>query len=128
MAAKGLGIQFVWWDHPFIIKNIRSMGQCIAFICAGVFYIKFYKYNKSTKWILWIFKASILVVFTTLLLYLAKYIFGGLSTLYIYVWIILQVLVVIFVLLHIVLAYNSVVPYYLSFAFSLPIIVITVAV
>jgi signal transduction histidine kinase len=122
LASKGLGIQFIWWNQPFITKNVRSMGQCLAFISAAAFYVNFYRYNKKTKWIRLIFNVSMVIVASVLLLYLAKYIFGGLITLYIYVWVLLQVLVTVFVILHIILAYKKVVPYYLSIAFSLPVI------
>ena len=122
LASKGLGIQFLWSEYPFITKNIRSMGQCVAFICASAFYIKFYTYNKKTKWIRLIFKAAISIVCVTLLLYLIKFIFGGLVSLYVYVWVLLQVLVLTYIVLHIILAHKKIVPYYLSIAFSLPVI------
>ncbi len=122
LASKGFGIQFLWWEYPFITKNIRSMGQCLAFICASTFYVNFYTYNKKTKWIRLVFKGSIIIVCVVLLLYLVKYIFGGLISLYVYVWILLQVLVAIYIVLHIILSHKKVVPYYLSIAFSLPVI------
>ncbi|WP_062060661.1 7TM diverse intracellular signaling domain-containing protein [Aquimarina longa] len=122
LAAKGIGIQFLWWEQPFIIKNMRSMSQCLAFISAGCFYIYFYNYTKKTKWIQYFFIGSVLIVSLVLGLYLYKYLFGGLVRLYVYVWALLQVLVIIFVVLHAILGYRKVLPYYLGIAFSLPII------
>ena len=121
-AAKGIGVQLIWSDYLFITNNVRSMSQCLALMTSSAFFMHFYEYDRKTLWVKQFFKGVLVLMVGVLSIYMIKFIFGGLMALYVYVWVLLKTLIVIFVLLHLFLAYKKRLPYYLSIAFSLPIV------
>lgn len=127
LAGKGLGIQFIWSDFPFVAKNIRSLSQTIAVFCMGYFYVKFYTFSKKEIISKNIFRWGTYVTIPLIILYIYKYLIGGMMYLYIYVWIILKIIILIWLINHIYLVRKKRIPSYLVFAFALPIISLIVS-
>ncbi len=124
LAGKGLGVQYIWSDSVFFINNIRSFSQTIGVFCIGFFYVKFYKLNKNQKIPKGIFEWGAYLTIPLILLYVYKFFFGGLITLYLYVWTILKIIAFIWVLNHIYLTIKKQLPIYLVIAFILPILAV----
>lgn len=127
LAGKGLGIQFIWSDYPFITKNIRSFTQTFAVFCMGLFYLRFYTFSKDETISKNIFKWGTILTIPLMLLYLYKYLGGGMVSLYLYVWVLLKIIIFIWFVNHIYLARKKRIPNYLVFAFAAPIVSIIIA-
>lgn len=124
LAGKGLGIQFLWSDSDFLVKNIRSLSQTLGTLCIGLFYLKFYKLNAQQKLPKSIFKWGVYLTIPLLILYLYKYFSGGMGSFYLYVWITLKLIAIIWFFNHLYLTASKQIPFYLVIAFALPIIAI----
>lgn len=124
LAGKGLGIQYIWSENLFFIQNIRSLSQTSGTLFIGLFYLYFYKFNPGQNRVKYPFKIGILISFIFLIVYLYIFIFGGLSTFYLLVWLVLKLVAVSWFIIHLFLARKNQIPYYLIFAFSVPIIAI----
>ncbi|CAL2095902.1 Signal transduction histidine kinase [Tenacibaculum sp. 190524A02b] len=127
LAGKGLGIQFIWSDYPFITKNIRSFTQTFAVFCMGFFYLRFYTFSKDETISKNIFKWGTILTIPLMLLYLYKYLGGGMVSLYLYVWVLLKIIIFIWFVNHIYLARKKRIPNYLVFAFAAPIVSIIIS-
>lgn len=124
LAAKGIGVQYIWSDNVFIINNIRSFSQTIGVLCFGLFYLNFYKLNKSLYIPKAIFKWGTYITFPLIAIYFYKFLFGGLTEFYLIVWLILKIIIFIWVLNHIYLTIKKQLPLYLVIAFILPILAV----
>ncbi|WP_343329500.1 ATP-binding protein [Polaribacter staleyi] len=124
LAGKAIGVQYFWSGSEFAINNIRSLSQTIGVAAIGYFYLKFYKLNKSQIIPKLLFKIGTYIALTLLLFYLYKFFFGGLITLYLYVWTILKIIIFIWVLNHLYLTITKQLPIYLVIAFILPILAV----
>ncbi|MGG8495804.1 ATP-binding protein [Tenacibaculum sp. TC6] len=127
LAGKGLGIQFLWSDYPFIIQNIRSFIQTVAVFAVGHFYMSFYSFSSKEIVSKNLFKWGTYLTLPIMLLYLYKYIYGGLSSLYLYVWIVLKIIILVWFINHLYLARKKRIPGYLVLAFALPILSIIIS-
>lgn len=126
LAGKGLGVEYLWADSAFLTYNIRSLIQTIAALLLGLFYTNFYKFSNQQHINKLVFKWSSLITVPLLLIYLYKYLFGGLVSYYLVVWALLKVIVLIYLANHIYLAYKKQLPIYLVAAFLLPIVSVLV--
>lgn len=124
LAGKGLGIQYIWSGSKFLVDSIRSLSQASGTLFIGLFYLYFYKFNVNQNKIKYPFKIGILISFCLILIYLYKFIFGGLGSFYLLVWLILKIIAISWFVTHLFLANKNQIPFYLVFAFSLPIIAI----
>ncbi|WP_457616530.1 sensor histidine kinase [Lutibacter sp.] len=125
LAGKGVGIQFIWGDNTFLTHNIRSFSQTVGALLMGLFYLNFYSFTKAQSVNKNIFKYGIYAIIPLIFLYVFKLFFGGLETLYLYVWIILRLIIFGWLLNHIYLAFKKQIPAYLVVAFILPIATIS---
>ncbi len=122
LAAKGIGIQYLWNESSFLIHNIRSLSQTAATFTASLFFMHFYKYTQSTLVYRQIFKYISILTGFLLSIYLYKYMAGGMPYLYISIWIALKLFVVAFFIIHWILVVKKSIPTYLGISFSLPVI------
>ena len=122
LAGKGLGIQFIWSDSMFLINNTRSISQTLGAVFIGSFYYHFYKLKRDQKIPKLVFKLGVFIALSLLFFYVYKYFFGGLITLFLYVWIILKIIALAWLGCHIYLIRKKQIPFYLVFAFILPIL------
>ncbi|AUC84446.1 hypothetical protein CW731_03635 [Polaribacter sp. ALD11] len=124
LAGKGLGVQYFWSDSTFITNNIRSFSQTVGVFCIGSFYMQFYKLKASQTILKGIFKWGTFLTIPIILLYVYKYFFGGLVSLYLVVWTVLKIIIFIWVLNHLYLTIKKQLPIYLVIAFILPILAV----
>ncbi|MFK8060205.1 MAG: ATP-binding protein [Polaribacter sp.] len=121
LAGKGLGVQFFWSENSFLINNSRSLSQTLGVLCMGIFYYKFYKFSKNQKISKNIFKWSSFLTIPILFIYCYKFFFGGFTSLFLTVWIVLQLIIFVWLINHIYLTVKKQLPIYLVVAFILPI-------
>ena len=123
LASKGIGLQLLWSEMPFIVENARSMSQCLAVMMASAFFVRFYKYDRNTLWVKKTFMGTFILMCVIVLAYISKVWFEKeLKHLYIYVWGVLHWIVILFMILHFLLVYKKRLPFYLGLAFSFPIV------
>lgn len=127
LAGKGLGIQFLWNDSIFLIHSSRSFSQTLGVFFIGLFYMNFYRLEKQDKFSRNVFRIGTYITVPLILIYIYKSFFGGLTTYYLYVWIILKLIILSWFINHIYLTIKGRIPKYLIIGFSLPIIVLIIA-
>lgn len=126
LAGTGLGIQFFWSENSFLTHSIRSFSQTFSVFFMGLFYLNFYKFKNHQKLSKNIFKWGVYVTIPLIMVYVYKSIFGGLTTFFLYVWTLLKLITFVWFCTHIYLVKKKQLPFYLVFAFALPIITIIV--
>jgi len=120
LAAKSLGIQFIWNDKEFLYNNIRSSNQALGFLNLGLFYAFFYKYRKAGRIHQNVFIIGSIYAFLLLMGYVIKYAVGGMSSYFLFVWGSLKIAMIAFLINHIILSFKKLLPFYLAFFFALP--------
>jgi len=119
---SGLHIQFNIIDIPVFqpVSQVFITNNSMFFAC--LFFISFYKYNKDTQWVKKAFKYISHYFAIVFLVFMVFFVFN--ITLIDKEFIIYssRLIVIFILLLHIYLAVNKTIPYYLAFAFNLPII------
>lgn len=120
LAAKGVGVQFLWNDSYFLTTNIKSIVSLIGVISMGQFYLIFYKKLKRNSVNYKIFQWGSYVPIPILVIYIYKYIFGGLDLLFLYVWTTLNIVILFFLCNHVYLGFKRKLPKYLTIAFITP--------
>lgn len=127
LAGKGLGVQFLWSDNPFLVSSIRSCIQTIAVFNIALFYYSFYPYSKEELVYKRIFKWCAFVTIPFLLIYVYKYFVPSLERFYLYVWISMKVIIVVFLFCHIQMARKGKLPVFLVVGFMLPLLAMLVS-
>jgi len=126
LAAKGVGVQLLWSNNYFFTTNIKSLVSLIGVFTMAQFYLFFYLEKKINYINLIIFKWGSYIPIPILIIYIYKYLFGGLDLLFLYVWTLLNFVILLFLFNHIYLAIKRQIPFYLSFAFIVPILSILI--
>lgn len=126
LAGKGLGIQFLWSKSDFLINSSRSFSQTLGVLFIGLFYYQFYSFSKEEKRVKQIFKWGTLTTIPLIGIYVYKFLFGGLGSYFLYVWILLKVIILVWFFTHLYLAIKKRIPHYLMIAFILPIAAIII--
>ncbi|WP_435415234.1 sensor histidine kinase [Polaribacter aestuariivivens] len=124
LAGKGLGVQYFWSDSSFLINNFRSLSQTLGTMLLGFFYLKFYKFGKNEKISKAVFRSGIILTIPLLCIYFYKFLYGGLESYFLTVWIILQLIVFTWIINHFYLTYKKQLPLYLVIAFVMPIVAV----
>ncbi|TMM31372.1 GHKL domain-containing protein [Polaribacter aestuariivivens] len=124
LAGKGLGVQYFWSDSSFLINNFRSLSQTLGTMLLGFFYLKFYKFGKNEKISKAVFRWGIILTIPLLCIYFYKFLYGGLESYFLTVWIILQLIVFTWIINHFYLTYKKQLPFYLVIAFVMPIVAV----
>ena len=124
LAGKGLGVQYFWSDSSFLINNFRSLSQTLGTMLLGFFYLKFYKFGKNEKISKAVFRSGIILTIPLLCIYFYKFLYGGLESYFLTVWIILQLIVFTWIITHFYLTYKKQLPLYLVIAFVMPIVAV----
>ena len=121
-AMRGFGPTYVWGDNSFLVNNIRSLSHGLIAFFGSLFFASFYKSIDPPKWVLWYFKGFALLLVPCFLIYLIKAINPWFPSFYLYFWSFLNANIVLMLGIHIFLAIQKKLPYYLIFTFSLIIV------
>lgn len=121
LAGEGLGVQFIWSNNNFLASSARTFSQTLAVLFVALFFYHFYNYKKKHFINKHIFKWCAYAVVPFLLVYVYKMFDGeSLKNFYVLVWIAMKIIVVIFLLNHIYLVKEKLIPRYLVIGFLLP--------
>ena len=124
-SSRGIGKQFLWFSNDFLMQN-RSYSFLLSCTFLSLFFVYFYQYDRKNKIYQNVFKflgiISILAVISSVINY---YItihsnFAGIA------FSSLQLVVFVFLVIHIILAINKQIPKYLAVGFSITFITVII--
>lgn len=124
-SSRGLGKQFFWSSNDFLMQN-RSYPFLLASTFISFFFIYFYQYNSKNVFFRKIFKffasISLVAVILSVLNYYVKIHdnFTGIT------FNSLQLIALIYLVIHIILAKRKQIPVYLALGFSIPFVVLII--
>ena len=119
LAYKGWGAAYLWREQPFLLDNIRSLGNTLSTLGISFFFYHFYREYHTPKWTTNTFRYMGYCFTFLLLLYAFKWGFGGMKSLFIYVFYGIQGYALCIVVIHGYLAVKRYVPIYLPLVFIL---------
>ena len=119
LSYKGWGAAYLWREQLFLLDNIRSLFNVISCLGISFFFYFFYRTYNTPKWTVNVF--YIVGWYFTFLLpfYVYKYFFGGIETLFLFVFSSIKLYAFIIILIHSYLALKRHIPIYLPFVFIL---------
>ncbi|WP_010134983.1 sensor histidine kinase [Ochrovirga pacifica] len=117
LANKGIGPQYFWGESEFLITSTKSFSHTMMALSSCFFYANFYPFPKRLFYL-----KKILTIFGYIsaglgAVYIYKMFYGGLYDWYIVVWAVLKPMVFIVGIIHIILIFHKVIPFYLGFGF-----------
>lgn len=127
LAGKGIGVQFLWSDIPFLVTSARSFIQTLAVLSIGMFYTHFYKYPKDANKNKQLFKWSAYATLPFLIVYLYKFFNPSLEYFYLYVWFSMKLIIILFLVNHIFLYKKKLIPNYLVIGFLIPLAIMLIS-
>lgn len=122
IVNSGLHTQFNILDIPVFQPVSQVFITNISMFFACQFFISFYKYSRDTLWVKKVFKYISHYFAIIFLVFLVLFVFNHLIISKDFIIYSSRFVVIVILMLHIYLAVNKTIPYYLAFAFNLPII------
>lgn len=121
-SLKGFYQTYIWPSSSYLINNGRSLSHLMISFLGSLFFWQFYKRRNIPKWIYRYFLLFALLLLPFLVAYLLKMVYDPFPELYIYLWTFININLFTVFILHVILSFKKVVPFYLAFSFSLPIL------
>ncbi|MFC5046213.1 LytR/AlgR family response regulator transcription factor [Aquimarina hainanensis] len=117
LAVHGIGQSYIWTDSYFLLRNVRSMSNASSALFLCLFFAFFYNQFSYPRWIKKTFIVAAIVFGIFLSLYGIKLFFGGLRSLFLYVWKSISLLSILLIVIHTYLAFRKKIPFYLPLVF-----------
>ncbi len=116
LSMRGIGFQLIWGNHEYISTNY-SLKHSFATMFLGLFYLKFYRFNKETRFAKKIFLVCTIIVGLSIVFNLIHLFLNFHPYVHVHIWYTLKTVLIVFTFLHIYLAYKKVIPIYLTVIF-----------
>lgn len=117
LCVNGIGQSYIWTNNDFLIKNTRSISNASSAFFLCLFFYFFYGTYKYSKVIKIVFKLFYITFGCFLVLYIVKFFFGGLTSLFLYVWKTISLLALALISIHTYLGFKKDIPFYLPVVF-----------